>query len=480
MRERPPKTSKTGVEALLAMLESALDAVSEGIIITDVDGRIIYYNRALEKMEGLKSSEVVGRYLTEVYQVKPEKSEHMTVVRTGKPVQEQPKQYFTGEGREISLVASTYPIYRDDQIIGAFSVCRDITRLKDLLSESIRLQRRTKNFKGNGTRYTFEDLVYASQTMENLVRQAEKVAKADCSVLVYGETGTGKEVFVQSIHNASSRQDQPFVGINCAAIPDTLLESLLFGTVKGAFTGAVDSAGLIEQAGRGTLFLDEINSMSPPLQAKLLRVLQERTFRRVGGQKEIPVNCRIITSTNMDPWECIRRGTLREDLYYRFAVFTIYIPPLRERPEDIEALISHFINRYGKIYGQGRVQLEPELKEAFLRYQWPGNVRELEHIIESCLAMLDPGESLITFNHLPSCVRPKFTRCKHTFNFNSGQAGSHLHQILEDVERQVIKDVLRKNQGNITRAARSLGILRQNLQYRMRRLGIKVEAGSLE
>ncbi|MGB9825561.1 MAG: sigma-54 interaction domain-containing protein, partial [Desulfofundulus sp.] len=327
MRERPLKAENTCAENLLAMLESALNAVSEGIIMTDVDGRIIYYNRALEKMEGLRGSEVVGRHLTEVYRVRPEKSEHMTVVRTGQPVQELPKQYFTGEGREISLVASTYPVYKDGRVIGAFSVCRDVTRLKDLLSESIRLQKHlrtgdgARSFKGNGTRYTFGDVVYASQTMENLLRQAEKVAKADCSVLVYGETGTGKEIFAQGIHNASSRQDQPFVGINCAAIPDTLLESLLFGTVKGAFTGAVDSAGLLEQAGRGTLFLDEINSMSPQLQAKLLRVLQERTFRRVGGQKEIPVNCRIITSTNMDPWECIRRGTLREDLYYRFAVF---------------------------------------------------------------------------------------------------------------------------------------------------------------
>ncbi len=469
----------------LAMLENTIESVSEGIIITDVDGKIIYYNRALERMEGLRRDEVIGRYLTEVYRVTPETSEHLTVVKTGKPFKELAKVHYTAEGREISLVSSTYPVYMGDKVVGAFSVCRDVTKLKDLLNENILLQKQMQGeevqsgFK-NGTRYTFANFIYASQAMEKLVRQAQKAAKTDCAVLVYGETGTGKEVIAQSIHNASSRREEPFVGINCAAIPETLLESLLFGTVKGAFTGAVDSVGLIEQAGSGTLFLDEINSMSPSLQAKLLRVLQEMTFRRVGGKKEIPVGCRIFSSTNVDPWECIRNGTLREDLYYRFAVFTIYIPPLRERPEDIEALIDHFINRYGKIYGQCGVQVDPELKEAFMHYRWPGNVRELEHIIESCLAMLDPGENLISFEHLPSHVSPRFAKKKVSYRSRHTTASGTLHQIMEDLEREVIEEVLARNGGNISRSARELGILRQNLQYRMRRLGIRAETAGRE
>jgi len=216
--------------------------------------------------------------------------------------------------------------------------------------------------------------------------------------------------------------------------------------------------------------------MSPPLQAKLLRVLQERTFRRVGGQKEIPLNCRVVTSINAEPWECIQKGTLREDLYYRLAVFTLFIPPLRDRPEDIEALITHFVGRYSKIYGQGRTELDPELKLAFLAYPWPGNVRELEHIIESSLAMLDPGETKITFGHLPSFVRPKFSTRRQRPDNGSGGAGGSLRQLMEDAQRRVIREALENHRGNITRAAQSLGILRQNLQYRMRKLGIK--AGS--
>lgn len=464
----------------LAMLESTIEAVSEGILITDVDGKILYYNSSLGRMEGLRPEEVIGRYLTEVYRVTPETSEHLTVVKTGKPFKELAKIHYTAEGREISLVASTYPVYLGNKVIGAFSLCRDVTKLKDLLSENILLQKQIQGedaqtgFK-NGTRYTFANFVYASQAMEKLVQHAQKAAKTDCAVLVYGETGTGKEVIVQSIHNASNRCDEPFVGINCAAIPETLLESLLFGTVKGAFTGAVDSSGLIEQAGNGTLFLDEINSMSPSLQAKLLRVLQERTFRRVGGKREIPVGCRIVGSTNLDPWECIKNGALREDLYYRFAVFTIYIPPLRERPEDIEALIEHFLHKYGKIYGQGSVRVDPALKDAFMKYRWPGNVRELEHIIESCLAMLDPGENTITFDHLPQHVSPRFTRQKTDYRTRQNTPSGTLQQLMKEYERQVIEDALVRNGGNISRTAKELGILRQNLQYRMRRLGIRTE-----
>ncbi|KJS79140.1 MAG: histidine kinase [Desulfotomaculum sp. BICA1-6] len=462
----------------LALLENTLDEVSEGIIVTDTRGRILYYNDALEKMEGLSESEVIGRYLTEVYRVTPETSEHLAVVETGEPVKEVPKMYFTANGREVNLMASTYPVVEKGRVIGAFSVCRDVTRIKDLLSRNILLQKQVLSESRehplkNGTRYTFEHFVYVSRAMDRIVRQAQKAAKADGTVLVYGETGTGKEVLVQSIHNASTRQAQPFVGINCAAIPETLLESILFGTVKGSFTGAVNSPGLFEQAGEGTLFLDEINSMSPQLQAKLLRVLQERTYRRLGGNKELPVQCRIFTSTNMDPQECINKGTLREDLYYRFAVFTIILPPLRERPEDIEKLITYFMHRYSGVYGQGNAQLDPELRIAMIRYQWPGNVRELEHVIESCLAMLDPGEDTVTFDHLPSYVRPRFVQVKKLPTPAPDAAEGTLHTILEQAERRAIEYVLLNNHGNITRSARELGILRQNLQYRMRRLGIK-------
>jgi arginine utilization regulatory protein len=481
MIKQPLHSTPDSVAELLTLLEGALDASTEGILVTDALGRIVYYNQTLGQIEGLQQDDVLGRHLTEVYQVTPEDSAHMIVVETGQPISDLAKMHFTAEGRAVNLVASTYPVFQGNRVIGAFSICRDVTQIKDLVKENIHLQKQMQGeirekSRANGTRYTFKSFIHSSPAIDRLVTQAEKAAKSDCAVLVYGETGTGKEVLVQSIHNASARQDGLFTGINCAAIPDTLLESLLFGTAKGAFTGALDSPGLFSHVGRGTLFLDEINSMSTALQAKLLRVLQERTYSRLGANKELPLSCRIIGSTNLDPWECIREGTLRKDLYYRFAVFTICIPPLRERLEDIEALSAYFINRYSKVYGQRDIQLDAGLKESFLSYQWPGNVRELEHVLESSVAMLDPGESVITLEHLPSYVRPKFNPKKIQFHrFNSQTT---LQEIIKDTEKQVIVEALRLNQGNVSKSARTLGILRQNLQYRMRRLGLKAEAGS--
>jgi arginine utilization regulatory protein len=317
-------------EQQVAILQKVLDAVYEGVIVTDIDGKIIFFNKALESMEGLKSSEVVGRYLPEVYRVSPGKTGHSSVVKSGKPYQEQSITYFTAKGDEINLIASYYPVEHQGKIIGAFTVCRDFTRIKDLITKNVNLQRDAKREDKslhNGTRYTLEEFIYTSEQIDRLINQAQKAALTDFPVLVYGETGTGKEILAQGVHNASTRREEPFVGINCAAIPETLLESTLFGTVKGAFTGAVDSQGLFEQAGKGTLFLDEINSMPATLQAKLLRVLQERSYRRVGSTRELPLECRIISSTNVEPYECIKKGTLREDIYYRFAVFTLFIPP---------------------------------------------------------------------------------------------------------------------------------------------------------
>lgn len=476
-------TWREPINARLALLEKVLDTIYEGVIVTDTEGKIIFFNSALESMEGLKRSEVVGRYLSEVYKVSSEKFDHQLVIKSGKPYKEQSVTYFTAAGEEINLVASYYPVSYQGEIIGVFSLCRDFTRIKDLLTRNMNLQRQVHSKRedvknlNNGTRYTIEDFIYASDQIDRLVNQAQKAALTDFPVLVYGETGTGKEVLVQGIHNASSRRDEPFVGINCAAIPETLLESTLFGTVKGAFTGAVDSQGLFQQAGKGTLFLDEINSMPPTLQAKLLRVLQERRYRRVGCARELPLECRIITSTNVDPYECIEEGTLREDIYYRFAVFTLSIPPLRERIEDIEELVTHFIKNFCRVYGQRDVGLDPELKQAFFNYHWPGNVRELQHVIESSLVMLNSDEKEITFEHLPSFIRHKFKQQKtHLIKYTPTKYTStknSLNQIIRDTEKRVIEDVLRSHEGNITRAAKSLGIVRQNLQYRMRKLGIK-------
>lgn len=454
------------------------NSIDEGVIVTDPEGKIIFYNSEMAKLEELLSEQVVGKYLPEVYDaVTVESSEHLSVVLTREPVLEKHKTYFTNKGKEVTIVASTFPVILDNRVVAVYSVCKDISKFKELLTKTMQLHDQIglegqELRSSNGTRYTFESIVCASPVMHNLVASAKKAAAADGFILVFGETGTGKELLVQAIHNFSPRKNEPFVAINCAAIPETLLESILFGTTKGAFTGAVETKGLFQQAGNGTLFLDELNCMSIPLQAKILRVVQEKMVRRVGGTQEIPVHCRIISSTNIDPWESVNNGSLRKDLFYRLAVMTLFIPPLKDRKDDIEALIHFFLNRYQKIYGLGEVQMGAELKELFLSYLWPGNVRELEHIIESAMNMLD-GRKVINVDHLPHYLRAKFLSQDGSFSEFYQKGSSTLAHVLRETEKQVLREALKRNGGNITKAAESIGIARQNLQYRMKKLGMQ-------
>jgi len=458
------------------LLEKIFDSVSEGILVTDPDKKIIYYNNELAKWENLSKKDVIGKDLLDVYDVTEQDSDHMLVTKSGKAMLEKYKHIIPKNGKKIDIVANTIPVFKDNKLICVYSVCRNVTQIKELLEKTIQLQGQISAeigaAKQNGTRYTFDSISYKSQMLEQLILSAKKAAEADCPVLVYGETGTGKELLVQGIHNYGDHSLEPFIAINCAAIPETLLESSLFGTAKGAFTGAVDNSGLFEQAGKGTVFLDEINSMSTSLQAKLLRVLQEKYVRRVGGKTDTPVNCRIISSINVDPWESISRGDLRKDLFYRIAVISLYVPPLRDRQEDIETLIDYFLKKFQKIYGRRSIKISPEMKSFLMKYQWPGNVRELEHVIESAITMLGEDQ-IIKTDHLPQYLKIKLSQLDiGILDITTKEPGT-LSRILSEVENQAIMETLKRHQGNITKAAASLGISRQNMQYRMRKLGIK-------
>ena len=462
---------------LVQTFRQIFDSIEEGVIVTDRKGKIIFYNSEMAKLEELLSENVIGKYLGEVYDaVTLESSEHLSVVLTGEPVLEKHKTYFTNKGKEVNIVASTYPVLENGEVIAVYSVCKDISKFKDLLTKTIQCQDQV-GLGGcqhdNGTRYTFESINYVSPVMQELVDSAKKAAEVEASILVFGETGTGKELLVQAIHNHSARKKEPFVAINCAAIPETLLESILFGTAKGAFTGAVESKGLFQQAGNGTLFLDELNSLNSALQAKLLRVLQEKTVRRVGGTTEIPTHCRVISSTNVDPWESVNKGSLRKDLFYRLAVITLYVPSLKERQEDIKVLMDYFIKKYQRIYGLGNILISDKLRNIFMNYQWPGNVRELEHIIESATNMLD-GRNVITIDHLPHYLKSKFLSQDGTISGLYKKSCGTLAHVLREAEIQVLREALKNHSGNITKAADSMGIARQNLQYRLKKLGIGV------
>ncbi len=319
-------------------------------------------------------------------------------------------------------------------------------------------------------KFKVDFIVSNSRPMEQALNLVGRVAPSQATVLILGESGTGKELIARAIHYASPRAEKPFIKVNCAALPETLLESELFGHEKGAFTGAVAKRiGRFEQADQGSIFLDEIGDLSLPLQMKLLRVLQEKEFERVGSNQTIKVDVRVIAATNRNLEEAIKKGTFREDLYYRLNVVTITLPPLRERKEDIPLLIEHFLKKYSAQNKKEVVGLSKEAHELLRQYDYPGNVRELENIIERAV-VLCPGK-IITVNELPLNIR-EYNLAEF---YEKDQQGRSLPKMLEDIERQMISKALKNNDGVQTRAAAELGISERVLRYKMKKYGLSQE-----
>lgn len=313
-------------------------------------------------------------------------------------------------------------------------------------------------------KHQFDNMVARSSVMEDVLRMAGRVAASDATVLILGESGTGKELLARAMHYNSPRKDQPFITVNCPSIPNNLMESELFGHVKGAFTGALkDRKGKFEMANGGTIFLDEIGDLHEDIQAKLLRVLQEQEFERLGESKLIKVDVRVIAATNKNLEKLLTEGKFREDLYYRLSVVPITIPPLRERKEEIPYLVDYFIDRYanGKNF-----QVDPDVFEVLQSYDWPGNVRELENAIERAIVLGE--ENRIKVNTLPPPLLNVPSEEKHHPSHNSDEILP-----LEEMERRAIQSALKKTSGNQTRAARLLEIPRHVLLYRMKKLGLE-------
>lgn len=462
------------------LYKAALDSVTDlGMTLYDAEGRIRYYNSPSQRADGMEQKEVLGKTPDEVFQHQT-KSTAMEVLRTGQAVVDQEIIYTSKLGKLNYCIGSTYPLYKEKQMIGALSIVRFNNSVKNLISQAIQIQKElivSKSGMGNGTIYTFENIIGSSEATKNSIMYAKRAAMTPSNIMLYGETGTGKELYAQSIHNASVRSKSPFVAVNCAAIPDTLLESMLFGTVKGAFTGAQNQAGLFEEAQDGTLFLDEINSMPIQLQTKLLRVLQQKTIRRLGSNKEIAVNCRIVSSTNQPPLECVEEKILRDDLYYRLAAICIDIEPLRNRGKDIILLAEQFVKEFAPIFGISNIKMSEQFKKALLSHTWPGNVRELRHAIESAFVLLEPGDDL-DVPYLPMNVKRSLNKeVKGREELDQGNESivldsSNLKEELERIEREEIIKALKQNDGNVTRTAEKIGYTRSNLQYRMKKLKI--------
>jgi two-component system response regulator PilR (NtrC family) len=326
-------------------------------------------------------------------------------------------------------------------------------RLKE---ENIRLKRDLKD------RYSFENMIGKSRAMQEIYLLIEKVASTDSTVLITGESGTGKEMAARAIHLQSGRRDNQFVSINCAALPENLLESELFGHAKGSFTGAVaEKKGMFEVAQRGTLFLDEVGEMSPWTQVKLLRALQERTVRRVGGTEEIPVNVRIIAATNQDLKKRIQEGKFREELFYRLNVISFDMPPLRKRTEDIPLLVSHFLQKYCGKLAKSPKRFTPEVVGLLEAYAWPGNIRELENVIERIVAIED--RETVTVSCLPKeIVHPQKSKIETQYFF---EPGFSLTAHLDDLTKNYISQALMATSGSIQKAAPLLGLSYRTMRY---------------
>jgi arginine utilization regulatory protein len=492
----PPITDLRSLDLLPVM-----DHFDEGVIITDTGGRILFYNESQADIDGLRPAQVIGKHITDIYQMEWRRGMIYRCLETNAPVIGRLFFYRTYKGKLANTIHSVFPLHDGGVLIGAICFVKNYNLLEKVMTGVSAVPCSPAPELGNGTRYQFTDLVGGDENFLQAVSTARLAAESDSPVMLFGETGSGKEVFAQSIHNYSRRQDAPFVGINCAAIPETLLEGLLFGTAKGAFTGAMDKTGLFEQAHGGTLYLDELNSMPIHLQAKLLRVLQEKKIRRVGATDETAVSVKIISSVNIPAHKAIREQQLRMDLFYRLAVVYIAIPALREQPMGIETLTHHFIYKNNMMLGKAVNSVSEPVMEFFRSYHWPGNIRELEHIIEGAMHTIGPDTTLRTA-HLPphflldhvcddapartilpaSHLAPNLDNvggpsADRTTAASDSRADAplDLKQQRQHRECQLIDAALAAVGGNVSAAAKRLKVSRQLVHYKMRNYGLKRE-----
>ena len=451
----------------------ALDCISEGVQVYDQNGYLLFCNKFSEKIEKINRVNIIGKHLLDIYDVKKGYSTMLNTIKSKEPVVNRCDHFKNKNGQVIITMNSGYPLFAENKLIGAVGLVQDALVYEQYQEKSVIFEKflsgnisdKSKNKKEScyGFKYyKFEDLIGQDENFLESIRLAQNISKRDCSILIYGETGTGKELFAQSIHSNSLRKNNEFIAINCSALPENLIEGILFGTEKGSFTGSTDRMGLLEQAHGGTLFLDEINSMDIHVQSKLLRVLQENKFRRVGGLKDIECDVRIISSTNEEPKYCIENKKIRKDIFYRISTVTINIPSLRVRKKDISILVQYFIGKLSRIYSMRVKIISNDVMNIFEQYDWPGNVRELEHVIEHCLNIMT--DDIIEVEHLPVYLKNDDNKSK-----NEDFSPKLLKDLIEESEKEIIINTLKRCNNNITRAAEELGLMRQSLQYRIKK-----------
>jgi arginine utilization regulatory protein len=419
----------------------------------------------------------------------------MRVLKHGKPIINYALSYRSHNADVGNTIHSVFPLLHNGTIFGTICFVKDYNILERTVPAF--LSAKNNQLFAEGTQYTFASIIGSDPGFVDAVKTAKMAGNSPSPVMLYGETGTGKELFAQAIHNFYYGKQGHYVDINCAAIPETLIEGLLFGTTKGAYTGAVDRAGLFEQANGGTIFLDEINSMPLHLQGKLLRVLQEKKVRRVGSLTTIDLNVKIISSLNQSPRELVESGVFRMDLFYRLGVIYIKLPALRDRLPDIEELGRHFLQKFNTQLGKSLRNIAPEVIDFFWQYPWPGNVRELEHVIESAVNFAGRDETHLKLEHCyfanileqepPSSSSPDLiSGLTPPSNSPPAQAPAalpdnlDLSTALKDLEKKMILRALEQSNGNVAAAARHLGISRQLLGHKISRQQLRHRVADLK
>lgn len=455
----------------------------DSLMIVDHNFKIVNtyrYNPRFDQLDNENAqSEYLGRNYFEVYpNIVRSESTMNECIKCNRMIYRKNQIFKDCTGRVFNTCNITIPINRGGMIVGAIELSKDITSINDLDAEIIDKVPSLETLSDiiHKEVITFDDILTSNADMIDNIRRAKVFIDSPNPTLVYGETGTGKELFVQAMVNSAKEKRKEFVALNCAAVPNNLIESTLFGSEKGAYTGATDKIGLFELANGGTLFLDELNSMPYDVQAKLLRVLQDNKIRPVGSTKEKKIKVKVIAAMNVNPITAIKEKYLREDLFYRLSSNMIQLTPLRDRREDILLYVNHFIKISNIQYGKNVEGLSRTMMDIFMNYQWNGNVRELKHIIENMVSISD--EKILTIKSLPIYMKDiievdEKNRPVSKDKYNKAMTFSTLQETVSTAERQAITRVLSYTDGHITKSAELLNVPRQTLTYKMNKLDIK-------
>jgi arginine utilization regulatory protein len=457
------------------LLRQMFDNFPIGVTVMNLKTEIVYYNQAQAAIDEISEDLVIGKTLLELYRVN-DNTNYPTLqcLFSRKPLINFPCFYYTHYGKLINSLHNVYPLFNNGQLAGSICFISEFGNISKQFQMTESAESATEPKPSASLRHTFEQIKTSDDGMRRSLGVAMKTSESMSPIMLFGETGSGKEMFAQAIHEHSSRRDKPFVAVNCASIPESLLEGILFGTVKGAFTGAQDKPGLLELADGGTIFLDEINSMPLGLQSKMLRAIQERTIRRVGDSKEKTISIKIISASNKHPNQAVAEGQLRSDFFYRLGVVIVSIPPLRERDGDIRLLADHFVKKLNKRLKTNIKSISPEVEQAFLNYDWPGNVRELEHAIESAMNLAADNDITLEPNHFASSLFADILKESPPPPTETVSPPSRkISGSKKDEEIKTIMDALEKADGVSSKAARLLNISPQLFNYRMKKLGLK-------